>query len=63
MSTIKYTIIIVLILSSTLFSQCDNSSLADYNDDNILDVLDMIVLVEQIMNEIQEIYLLLQVFP
>ena len=55
MSQIKYTVVLILIFISTLFSQCENSGLADYNDDNILDVLDMVVLVEQIMNDIQDI--------
>ena len=55
MSQIKYTVVLTLIFISTLFSQCENNGLADYNDDNILDVLDMVVLVEQIMNDIQDI--------
>ena len=55
MNQIQYTILLILIFISTLFSQCDNSSVADYNNDNILDILDMVVLVDQIMNDIQDI--------
>ena len=46
--------VIVLVFVSQLFSQCENSDLADYNNDNNLDILDMVVLVEQIMNDIQD---------
>ena len=49
MSIFKSTFVIVVILFSSLSAECDNSSLADYNEDNILDILDMVVLVEQIM--------------
>ena len=55
MNQIQYTILLILIFISTLFSQCDNSSVADYNNDNILDILDMVVLVDQIMNDIQDV--------
>lgn len=55
MNIIKYNIIINLILISMLLSQCDNNNLADYNDDNILDILDVVVLVDQIMSEMQDI--------
>ena len=55
MIQIKHIILTISIVFSNLFSQCDNNSIADYNDDNILDVLDMIVLVDQIMNEVQDI--------
>ena len=55
MNIIKYKIIINLILISMLLSQCDNNNLADYNDDNILDILDVVVLVDQIMSEMQDI--------
>ena len=51
----KYIFIIVLILSSALSGQCDNNSVADYNDDNTLDILDMVILVDQIMNEAEDI--------
>ena len=49
----NYIALIILILFSDLFSQCDNNGIADYNNDNFLDILDMVVLVDQIMNEIQ----------
>ena len=55
MNRIEYILIVSLILSSKLFSQCDNNSLADYNDDNLIDVLDLVVLVDEIMNENQNI--------
>jgi len=48
-------ILIIIISGSALHAECENSSLADYNEDNILDILDMVVLVEQIMNENQYI--------
>ena len=55
MNQIKYMIVIVLVFTSKLFSQCENSHLADYNNDNNLDILDMVVLVEQIMNNTQDL--------
>ena len=55
MIQIKHIILAILILFSNLFAQCDNSSVADYNNDNILDILDMVVLVDQIMNDIQDV--------
>jgi len=53
MNRIEYILIISLILFSKLFSQCDNNNLADYNDDNFIDILDLVVLVDEIMNENQ----------
>ena len=48
-------ILIIIISGSALYAECENSSLGDYNEDNILDILDMVVLVEQIMDESQYI--------
>ena len=55
MSIFKSTFVIVVILFSSLSAECDNSSLADYNEDNILDILDMVVLVEQIMTYSEDV--------
>ena len=55
MNIIKHIIVLAITLISALFSQCDNNATADYNNDNILDVLDMVVLVAEIMNEIQNV--------
>jgi len=51
----NYKFLIYLLLFSKIFSQCENSNLADYNNDNILDILDMVVLVDEIMAEFQNI--------
>ena len=55
MSIFKSTFAIVVILFSSLSAECNNSSLADYNEDNILDILDMVVLVEQIMTYSEDV--------
>ena len=55
MSIFKSTFVAVVILFSSLNAECDNNSLADYNEDNILDILDMVVLVEQIMTYSEDI--------
>ena len=49
----RIVLLIGFIMCSKLYSQCDNDDLADYNNDNILDILDLVVLVEIIMTDSQ----------
>ncbi|MAR29580.1 MAG: hypothetical protein CMG24_01400 [Candidatus Marinimicrobia bacterium] len=50
----RIVLLIGFIMCSKLYSQCDNNNLADYNNDNILDILDLVVLVEIIMTDSQD---------
>ena len=45
---------------SFIFTQCDDLTLGDANDDNMLDIVDIVVIVNMIFNDNQEheIYLL-----
>ena len=47
-------LLIGFIMLSKLHSQCENNDLADYNNDNLLDILDLVVLVEIIMVDNQD---------